>query len=103
MCSVNFWNQQDSNSLFNGKRWSRDLLAQVAYSGSKVEWEEIFEIWDTTRTPRAVVLFLEIFENAITFATGNCQKFKPEVLVYWRAPSRRPRLRIRRERSVSRP
>ena len=46
---------------------------QVAYSGKKVERKEIFEIWDTTRTPRAVFLFLEIFEKAITFATGSCQ------------------------------
>ena len=49
---------------------------QVAYSGSKVEWKEIFEIWDATRTPRAVVLFLEIFENAITFATAELPKIQ---------------------------
>ena len=73
---------------------------QVAYSGSKVEWKEIFEIWDTTRTPRAVVLFLEIFENAITFATGSCQKFKQEALVEWKAPSRRPRQDSKRTLSV---
>ena len=27
--------------------------------------------------------FLEIFENAVPFATESCRKFKPEVLVEW--------------------
>ena len=31
MYSVNFWHQQDSNSLLKWKQWSRDLLVQVAY------------------------------------------------------------------------
>ena len=30
--------------------------------------------------------FLEIFENALPFATGSCQNFKPEVLVECKAP-----------------
>ena len=28
----------------------------------------------------------EILENAVPFATGSCRKFKPEVLVEWKAP-----------------
>ena len=34
MRSVNFCYQQDSNSLFKRKHWSRDLLVQVAYLAS---------------------------------------------------------------------
>ena len=30
--------------------------------------------------------FLEILENVVPFATGSCQKFKPEVLVECKAP-----------------
>ena len=30
--------------------------------------------------------FLEILENAVSFATGSCRKFKPEVLIEWKAP-----------------
>ena len=30
--------------------------------------------------------FLEILENAVPFATGSCQKFKPEVLDECKAP-----------------
>ena len=29
---------------------------------------------------------LEILENAVSFATGSCQKFKPEVLVECKVP-----------------
>ena len=41
--------------------------------------------------PRIVCLarlisFLEILENAAPFATGSCWKFKPDVLVEWKAP-----------------
>ena len=28
----------------------------------------------------------EILENAVPFATGSCRKFKPQVLVEWKAP-----------------
>ena len=31
-------------------------------------------------------LLLQIFENAVPFATGSCRKFKPDVLVEWKAP-----------------
>ena len=31
--------------------------------------------------------FLEILENAVPFATGSCQKFKPDVFVEWKAPT----------------
>ena len=30
LCSVNFWHQQDSNSLLK-EHWSRDFLVQIAY------------------------------------------------------------------------
>ena len=36
--------------------------------------------------PREVALFWEIPENAVPFATGSCQKFKPEVLIECKAP-----------------
>ena len=38
--------------------------------------------------PRKVGFFLEILENAVTvpFATGSCQKFKPDVQSEWKAP-----------------
>ena len=29
---------------------------------------------------------LEILENAVPFATASCRKFKPHVLVKWKAP-----------------
>ena len=29
---------------------------------------------------------MEIFDNAALFATRNCLKFKPDVLVEWKAP-----------------
>ena len=31
-------------------------------------------------------LLLQIFENVVPFATGSCRKFKPDVLVEWKAP-----------------
>ena len=31
------------------------------------------------------ILREEILENAVPFATGSCRKFKPEVLVEWKA------------------
>ena len=34
---------------------------------------------------RLSYFFLEILENAVPFATGSCQKFKPEVLVECKA------------------
>ena len=36
--------------------------------------------------PREVVFFWESLENAVPFATGSCRKFKPDVLVEWKAP-----------------
>ena len=30
--------------------------------------------------------FLDILENAVSFATGSCRKFKPDVLIEWKAP-----------------
>ena len=58
-------------------------------SGSKVEWKENFweNMFENLGIPREVFLFLEILENAVPFATGSCQKFKPEVLVEWKAPT----------------
>ena len=29
---------------------------------------------------------LEILEKAVPFATGSCLKFKPDILVEWKAP-----------------
>ena len=31
--------------------------------------------------------FLEIFENTVPFVSGRCRKFKPDVLIEWKAPS----------------
>ena len=36
--------------------------------------------------PRKAVLFLEISEKSVPFATWSYQKFKPEALVEWKAP-----------------
>ena len=36
--------------------------------------------------PREVVIFWEILENVVPFATGSCRKLKPDVLVEWKAP-----------------
>ena len=67
-------------------------------SGSKVEWKEKFreifsKIWVYLERLSS---FLEMSENhhyrcsepknAVPFATGSCRKFKPEVLVEWKAP-----------------
>ena len=30
--------------------------------------------------------FLKILEKAVPFATGSCRKFKPDILVEWKAP-----------------
>ena len=30
--------------------------------------------------------FLGILEKAVPFATGSCRKFKPDILVEWKAP-----------------
>ena len=35
---------------------------------------------------REVVLLFGNFENVVPFATGSCRKFKPDVLVEWKAP-----------------
>ena len=58
-------------------------------SGNKVEWKENFRenIFENLAIPREVFLFLAILENAVPFATGSCQKFKPDVLVEWKAPT----------------
>ena len=67
-------------------------------SGSKVEWKENFReiFFENLGIPREVVLFFGMSENrhyrcsqpknAVPFATGSCRKFKPEVLVEWKAP-----------------
>ena len=57
-------------------------------SESKVEWKENYrkefsKIWVFLTSLCSV---LEIFENAVPFATGNCRKFNPDVLVEWKAP-----------------
>ena len=44
------------------------------------------EILENLGVPHEIVLFLEIFENTVPFATENCWKFKPEVMVEWKAP-----------------
>ena len=40
--------------------------------------------------PHEVVLFLEILEYAVPFATGRCRKFKPDLLVEWKASHNAP-------------
>ena len=69
-------------------------------SGSKVEWKENFgekksKIWVYLAR---LSFFLEMSENrhyrcsqpknAVLFTTGSCRKFKPEVLVEWKAPKK---------------
>ena len=69
-------------------------------SGSKIEWKENFlEIFFRKfgYTSRGQSSFLEMSENrhywcsqpknAVPFPTGSCRKFKPELLVEWKAPT----------------
>ena len=60
----------------------------LRFPGSKVEWKENFreKNFENLGIPREVALFLEILENAVPFAPGSCRKFKPDVLVEWKAP-----------------
>ena len=55
-------------------------------SGSKVEWKENFReiFFENLGIPREVVLFSgNVGKSSFT---GRCRKFKPEVLVEWKAP-----------------
>ena len=36
--------------------------------------------------PREIVFFFRNFGNAVLFVTGSCRKFKPDVLLEWKAP-----------------
>ena len=48
--------------------------------------------------------FLGILENAVPFDTGSCLKFKPDVLVEWKAPLRFSRNKVNffpRDQSLS--
>ena len=59
-------------------------------SGSKVEWKGNFREKAFSKIWVYLARFssgLEILENAVPFATGSCQKFKPDVLVEWKAPT----------------
>ena len=56
-------------------------------SGSKVEWRENFLEKFFRKfgyTSRCWPLFWNL-ENVVSFASGSCQKFKPDVLVEWEA------------------
>ena len=74
---------------FLGREEIRAPLKTPAWEAkSKVEWKENYrkefsKIWVFLTRLCSV---LEIFENAVPFATGNCRKFKPDVLVEWKAP-----------------
>ena len=59
-------------------------------SGSKVEWKGNFREKAFSKIWVYLARFssgLEILENAVPFATGSCQKFKPDVFVEWKAPT----------------
>ena len=52
-------------------------------NGKKTSRKTFPTIWvNLARLPS----FLEILENVVTFATGSCRKFKPDVLVEWKTP-----------------
>ena len=58
-------------------------------SGSKVEWKGNFREKAFSKIWVYLARFssgLEILENAVPFATGSYQKFKPDVLVEWKGP-----------------
>ena len=42
------------------------------------------KFWYTSRG--FPLFFLEILDDSVPCATGSCQKFKPDVLVEWKAP-----------------
>ena len=44
------------------------------------------KVFENFGISRVVVLFYGNFENAAVFATGNCRKFKRDVLDEWKAP-----------------
>ena len=58
-----------------------------SFSGSKVEWKENLRehFFENLGITCKVVLFLEIWKNAVAFAHGSCRKFKPDVSVEWKA------------------
>ena len=58
-----------------------------SFSGSKVEWKENLRehFFENLGITCKVVLFLEIWKNAVAFAPGSCRKFKPDVSVEWKA------------------
>ena len=94
-----FWKSfQKFRKLLNFRN-ANHSTENVRNSGSKVEWKEnlrekFFRKFEYTS--RGCPLFLEMSENrhyrcsqpknVVPFATGSCRKFKPEVLVEWKAP-----------------
>ena len=56
-------------------------------NGTKTSRKTFPTIWvNLARLPS----FLEILENVVTFATGSCRKFKPDILVEWKTPHNTP-------------
>ena len=51
-------------------------------NGEKTSLKSFFE---NLGIPHDVGLFFGILENVVSFASGSCQKFKPDVLVEWEA------------------
>ena len=58
-------------------------IPRAKLNGKKTSGNEFLKIWVYLARLSSV---LEIFENVVPFATGNCRKFMPDVLVEWKAP-----------------
>ena len=56
-------------------------------NGKKTSRKTLPKIWANLARPSS---FLEILEKVVTFATGSCRKFKPDVLVEWKTPHNAP-------------
>ena len=85
----NLEERQKFRKLLNFRN-TNHLTENSRNSEKKVEWKENFrEIFFSKILVYLARLFsfLEILENTVSFATGSCRKFKPDVLVEWKAPS----------------
>ena len=52
-------------------------------NGKKIPGKKVSKIWVYLVRLSS---FLKILEKAVPFATGSCRKFKPDILVEWKAP-----------------
>ena len=58
-------------------------ITRAKLNGNKKSGKIVWTIWIYLARLSS---FLGILGNAVAFATGSCRKFKPDVLVEWKAP-----------------